>query len=55
MCSCQLHALENYDDSYVVYWKVWQDNKPSVLPLSKPDFKRVFSFSRDMINTAFGV
>lgn len=55
MCSCQLHALKEQNNDYIVYWKVWQNDEPQMLELTKPEFIKVFSFSRDVINTAFGV
>lgn len=55
MCSCQLYALNEQNDDYIVYWKVWQNDEPQMLELTKPEFIKVFSFSRDVINTAFGV
>lgn len=55
MCSCQLYALNEQNDDYIVYWKVWQNDEPQMLELTKLEFIKVFSFSRDVINTAFGV
>ena len=55
MCSCQLYALNEQNNDYIIYWKVWQNDEPQMLELTKPEFIKVFSFSRDVINTAFGV
>lgn len=53
MCNSVLLGLMNQDDSYQVYWKVWQDDKPAMLALTKAQFQQVFSFGMRMINEAF--
>lgn len=55
MCNSMALALNAQPDEYLLYWKVWQDNSPIMLAITKAQFTEIFSFGMLMINEAFSV
>lgn len=55
MCNSMALALNTQPDTTQITWKVWKDNTPTMLIISKAEFNAVFSFGMLMINTAFSV
>lgn len=55
MCNSMALALNTQPDTTQITWKVWKDNTPAMLIISKAEFNAIFSFGMLMINTAFGI
>jgi len=55
MITASLIGLQNAPDETTLNWKVYANNKPIVVPLTKVQLAQLFAFALNMINTAFGV
>lgn len=55
MITASLIGLQNAPDETTLNWKVYANNKPIVVPLTKVQLAKLFAFALNMINTAFGV
>lgn len=55
MITASLIGLQNAPDETTLDWKVYKDNQPLVIPLTKVQLAQLFAFALNMINTAFGV
>lgn len=55
MITASLIGLQNAPDETTLNWKVYANNQPIVVPLTKEQLAQLFAFALNMINTAFGV
>jgi hypothetical protein len=55
MITASLIGLQNAPDDITLNWKVYKDNQPLVIPLTKIQLAQLFAFALNMINTAFGL
>ena len=55
MITASLIGLQNAPDNTTLNWKVYKDNQPLVIPLTKVQLAQLFAFALNMINTAFGL
>lgn len=55
MCSAMLIQLNGKPDDTVVSWKVYRDDAPVLIQLTKQEFERVFAAGMAMIDQSFAV
>lgn len=55
MITASLIGLQNAPDETTLNWKMYKDNQPIVVPLTKIQLAQLFAFALDMINKSFGV
>lgn len=55
MITASLIGLQNAPDETTLNWKMYANNQPIVVPLTKIQLAQLFAFALDMINKAFGV
>ena len=55
MCNGQIIAMASQPDDFIVNWKVYIDDHPTLLAMTKAEFLAVYGFGMQMINAAFGV
>ena len=55
MCSAMLIQLNGKPDDTPVSWKVYRDDAPVLIQLTKQEFERVFAAGMTMIDQAFAV
>ena len=55
MITASLIGLQNAPDETTLNWKVYANNKPIVVPLTKVQLAQLFAFALNMINTSFGL
>lgn len=55
MCNSMALALNSQEDGYILNWKVWQNNSPIMLAITKAQFNEIFAFGMFMINQAFAI
>ena len=55
MITASLIGLQNAPDETTLNWKVYKDNQPLVIPLTKVQLAQLFAFALNMINTSFGI
>lgn len=53
MCNSRAYSLMNKPDDYIVSWKVYKNNIPVMINLTKVEFLSIFNFGSDMIDQAF--
>lgn len=55
MCNSMALAITAQPNDFIINWKVWKNNTPTMLSITKEQFNSIFSFGMLMINTAFSV
>jgi hypothetical protein len=55
MCNSRVLAIATKPDDFIISWKVWQDDIPTVLNITKAEFLSIFAFGSEMIDAAFAV
>lgn len=55
MITASLIGLKDAPDETTLNWKVYKDNQPLVIPLTKVQLAQLFAFALNMINTSFGI
>ena len=55
MITASLIGLQNAPDETTLNWKMYKDNQPIVVPLTKIQLAQLFNFAIDMINKSFEV
>lgn len=55
MCNSMALAITAQPNDFIINWKVWKNDTPTMLSITKEQFNSIFSFGMLMINTAFSV
>lgn len=55
MITASLIGLQSAPDETTLNWKVYANNQPIVVPLTKVQLSQLFAFALNMINTSFGL
>ena len=55
MITASLIGLQSASDETTLNWKVYTNNQPTVVPLTKVQLSQLFAFALNMINTSFGL
>lgn len=55
MITASLIGLQSAPDETTLNWKVYKNNQPIVVPLTKVQLSQLFAFALNMINTSFGL
>ena len=53
MCNAQVLLMINQLDDYQIGWKVYVNDHPTLLPMTKAEFIKVYGFGNLMVNSAF--
>lgn len=55
MCNSRVFTIATKPDDFIITWKVWQGDIPTVLNITKAEFLSIFAFGSEMIDAAFAV
>lgn len=55
MITASLIGLQSAPDETTLNWKMYANNQPVVVPLTKIQLAQLFAFALNMVNTSFGV
>lgn len=55
MCNSRAFAIVDKPDDFIITWKVWQGDIPTVINITKAEFLSIFAFGSNMIDEAFTI
>lgn len=55
MITASLIGLQDAPDETTLNWKMYKDNQPIVVPLTKIQLAQLFAFALNMVNVSFGL